>query len=122
MQDAFEDWMDERAREVQGEWFDGKVAGTTHRNPDGTSRQQIALTLAPHDELTLQAEPDNPWDANAIAVLTAGGEQLGYLEARLAREVTLRWKRCIRTRCFVRAVRQRGDIAGVSFGLVQWQG
>lgn len=121
MQDAFEDWMDERAREVQGEWFDGKVAGMTHRNPDGSSRQQIALGLAPHDELMLEAEPHNPYDANAIAVMTTEGLQVGFLEARLAREVTLRWKRCMRTRCFVRAVRQRGDIAGVSFGLLQWQ-
>ena len=121
MQDAFEDWMDERAREVQGQWFDGKVAGMTWSNPDGSSRQEIARTLLPCDELMLVAEPDNPYDANAVAVFTADGAQVGYLEARLARELTLRWKRCIETRCFVRALRQRGDIAGVSFGLLQWQ-
>lgn len=121
MQDAFEDWMDERAREVQGQWFDGKVAGLTWPNPDGSSRQGIARTLQPQDELLLVPEPDNPVDPNAVAVFTAAGDQLGYLEARLARELTLRWKRCIQTRCFVRALRERGDTVGVSFGLLQWQ-
>lgn len=122
MQDEFEDWMDLRAREVRGEWFDGKVAGMTFRNPDGSSRQIIASTLAPYDELELRPEPNNAFDSNAIALFTPEGEQVGYIEARLAGELTRRSLKGKQARCFVRAVRERGDTMGVSFGLLEWQG
>ena len=122
MQDAFEDWMDERAREVQGSWFDGKVAGVSRDNPNGSSRQAIARALQPQDELQLVPEPDNPYDPNAIAVYTADNEQVGYLEARLAGELTRRRQKGRQARCFVRTVREGySGTCGVSFGLLEWQ-
>jgi hypothetical protein len=120
MQDAFEDWMDLRARECRGEWFDGKASGLTFANPDGSSRQMIAATLAPFEELQLVPEPANPFDSNAIALFTAAGEQVGYLEKRLAGELSRHMAKGTQARCFVRAVRNRGDTMGVSFGLLQW--
>jgi hypothetical protein len=121
IQDDFEDWMDQKARACGGSWFDGKVAGISHRNADQTSRQQIASTLGPYDELQLAPEPENPFDPKAVALLTPGGEQVGYLDARLAAEVTRQAIKGIRSRCFVRAVRQSGTCFGCSFGLMQYR-
>lgn len=120
MQDAFEDWMDSKARDLRGEWFDGKVSGVTWDNPDGTSRQDIARTLNLYDELELMPEPGNVFDPNAIALYAPNGQQLGYLESRLAGEITRRMRRGGGAKCFVRALRQRGDTVGVAFGLVRW--
>lgn len=120
MQDEFEDFMDLLARECDGQWFYGKVAGVTWPNPDGSSRQEIAATLVERDELSLMAEPENAFDANAIAVHSPDGDQVGYLEGRLARELTHRMKQGVRARCFVRGTRSRCGTTGVSFGLLQW--
>ncbi len=40
---------------------------------------EIEPTLAEGDHLVLRREPENPHNAHAIAVLTGGGEKLGYL-------------------------------------------
>ena len=122
LQDAFEDYMDRAARELQGEWFDGKVSGITYRNADGASRQDVARTLKTFDELTLQPEPDNPFDKHAVAVYTPAGLQVGYLEGRMAAEVCRVLKRGGQSKCFVRSLRERGDICGVSFGLISVPG
>jgi hypothetical protein len=66
-------------------WFWSKVAGVTHQNSDGTSRQEILKRCEARELLRLVPEPDNPVDRDAIAVLRQNGEQLGYLERRLAR-------------------------------------
>ena len=104
-----------------GEWFDGKVVGITRRNADGSDRQLIAKGLAPFDELQLIAEPENPFDRNAIGVCTAEGKQIGYLEARVAEDLSRRLARGTRAKCFVRAVRESRGTYGVSFGLVQFK-
>jgi hypothetical protein len=70
--------------------FYTSIAGTSHRNVDGSSRGRILARCGIFDGLTLRPEPENEFDSNAIAVCVAkSGEQLGYLEARLAAEVTL---------------------------------
>jgi HIRAN domain len=71
-------------------WFWGKVAGVTHDNPNGTSRQTILKRCQARELLRLVPEPGNPVDAHAIAVLRQNGEQLGYLDRRLAGET---WER-----------------------------
>ena len=121
MQDAFENWMDAKAREFRGEWFDAKAAGVTWDNADGSSRQTIARGLSEYDELELRPEPNNPFDKNAIALFTQDGLQVGYLEGRVAGEVTRRMNTGGSARCFVRAVRERGSVCGVSFGLLRYQ-
>jgi hypothetical protein len=68
-----------------------KVAGISYRNPDGSSRQNIARRCSPGERIVLQPEPDNPYDSHAVAVLRENGDQLGYVPAdRLAEELS-RW-------------------------------
>lgn len=64
-----------------------KIAGVTHRNSDGSSRQANIEKLSPRDPLVLKREPSNKADPNAIAVLDTYGRQLGYLNADLAEEL-----------------------------------
>jgi hypothetical protein len=64
-----------------------KVAGVSYPNPDGTSRTSIIEQCAVFEVLNLHHEPNNEFDPNAIAVLTASGDQIGFLDARLAGEV-----------------------------------
>ena len=67
--------------------FYSKIAGTSHRNRDGSSRTRAIRECSVMEQLDLQHEPENPYDPNAVAVLRKSGEQLGYLDARLAGEV-----------------------------------
>lgn len=120
LQDEFEEFMDAKARELKGEWFDAKVVGVTMPNDTGSSRQKIAAGLRAHDELEIVPEPGNPYDANAMKLITPNDEQVGYLEARLAAELVRRGKRGGGARCYVRAIRQRGLNCGVSIGLLQF--
>jgi hypothetical protein len=72
----------------RGKSFYAKIAGTSHANPDGTSRAAIIDKCETFDILRLEAEPENPVDPNAVAVFRVEGGQLGYLDARLAGEAT----------------------------------
>jgi len=74
-------------------WFWSKVAGVTHENRDGTSRQEILKRCEVRELLQLVPEPDNPVDPDAIAVLRQNGQQLGYLDKRLASETHNRIKK-----------------------------
>jgi hypothetical protein len=66
-----------------------KVLGVTEKNVDGTSRQSIISQCRLLETLDLKYEDDNPIDPNAIMVCKLSGEQIGYLNAELAKEVTL---------------------------------
>lgn len=68
--------------------FYSSVAGVSHRNRDRTSRQKIIReNVFPDMFLTLRFDDDNPVDKNAVALLTPNGEQIGYLNSRLASDV-----------------------------------
>jgi hypothetical protein len=69
------------------EWmFPTKVAGVSHRNRDRTNRQQIIRdTCREGQRVRLIREPNNRYDENAIGVWTEYGEQIGYLNADVAR-------------------------------------
>lgn len=54
------------------------VAGESHRNADGSSRQKILRKVRPGDPVTLVPEPDNPYDPQAVKVMTPAG-QVGYV-------------------------------------------
>jgi len=85
--------------------FYTKVAGVTHRNDDRSRRQEIieeeceALV-----KVTLDHEPDNPHDPNAVKVLLPNGDQIGYLDRRLAGETVRRAARGYRHVAFISAV------------------
>lgn len=68
--------------------FATKVVGVTRRNADGRSRQDVIRDCAIGDDLLLVPEPDNPADPHAIAVYRSNGHQIGYLDRRLAGEVS----------------------------------
>jgi hypothetical protein len=64
-----------------------KIAGVSFPNDDGTSRQEIIHNkVYPGVPLSLRFV-DSPFDRNAVAILTAEGQQLGYVRRELASEV-----------------------------------
>jgi len=68
--------------------YETKVAGVSKDNADGTSRQEIIRReVAEGDKLTLEAEPTNHYDANAIKVRSSNGSQIDYLNKEIASEI-----------------------------------
>ncbi len=84
--------------------FFTKVAGVSHANQDGTSRQKIIKKCRTLEKLTLDHEEDNPHDRNAVRVCRENGEQIGYLQQELAEEVVSRSERGYRYAAFVKDV------------------
>ncbi len=65
--------------------FQTKVVGVTFENADGASRQSIISRCGIGEDIELVREPDNPHDANAVAVTRRRtGEQIGYLSRDVA--------------------------------------
>ena len=91
--EAFATHMNQLVLQRGGKWFHAKIAGVSHLNDDGSSRQVLLRRLKPLDILKLVPEPTNSYDQNAVKVVTGAGEQVGYLERRLAGEVTRSLKR-----------------------------
>ena len=61
--------------------FPNTIAGVDDDNHDGSSRQEIIFReVTPGMQLVLRPELNNRVDPGRIAVLTPGGEQLGYLQ------------------------------------------
>ena len=68
--------------------YETKVVGVSKDNADGTARQEIIKSeVAENDKLQLKPEPDNPFDANAVQVLSKLGNQIGYLNKEMAEKV-----------------------------------
>jgi hypothetical protein len=63
------------------------LAGVSHSNRDGTSRQRVISRCSAGEVLVLSPEEDNTADPNAIAVFRQNGEQLGYLSREDAAKV-----------------------------------
>lgn len=67
----------------EGEFYT-RVAGTSHKNHDGTDRQKlIRQHCAPGSPLIMEREPNNSSDSNAITVY-CGGVQIGFLTGEIA--------------------------------------
>jgi hypothetical protein len=78
-------WLDHNERIER--YIFTHIAGVTHDNIDGSSRQIALLHCKPMQLLVLKWEQDNPVSKTAIAVYhSETGDQLGYLESRLGRE------------------------------------
>jgi hypothetical protein len=62
------------------------VVGIDFPNPDRSksNRRMELLLCAPGEPVDLRREPKNPHDANAVAVFSARGIQMGYLSAERA--------------------------------------
>lgn len=65
----------------ESDQFYTKAVGVTFEN-----RQDVVEQLVAGQAVALQREPDNEYDANAIAVL-ADGQQIGYLKRNIARHL-----------------------------------
>lgn len=80
-QDAVTYLTDDFYRNIAAkEEFYTKVAGVTFEN-----RQEIVFRLNEGEKLLLLREPDNSFDTSAVKVVTQKGEQVGYLNAKLAK-------------------------------------
>ena len=84
--------------------FFTKVVGVTQGN-----RQQVLASLQQYESLDLEHEDDNPVDPNAVAVNRSNGQQLGYLNRDLAKEVATRNQQGYRYAVFVKDVTGGGD-------------
>lgn len=63
--------------------FREKIKGIAHLNRlDGSDRQDIIRRAVLGEPVYLILEPDNPVDPNAVMIVRASGEALGYLSAR----------------------------------------
>jgi hypothetical protein len=68
-------------------WIYSKVAGVSHRNKSGSSRQKILRECRPMETLRIVSEPDNPVSSQAMAIHRENGKQIGYLPHRLGEEM-----------------------------------
>ncbi|MFH5187024.1 HIRAN domain-containing protein [Paenibacillus sp. TAB 01] len=66
--------------------FEINVAGVTHKNNDGSSRKKIASSCHYGQKLILVRELDNPYDKNAVKIMTESNKQLGYVDAWNAKD------------------------------------
>lgn len=58
-----------------------RVVGAEHPNLDGGNRRTEIIFCDPGEFIELRLEPKNPADPNAVAVYSARGFQIGYLQA-----------------------------------------
>ena len=67
---------------------DSKVVGVSKPNADGSDRQAIIKREVLEDDLLqLAVDTDNPYDPNAVKVLSKFGNQIGYLSREIAAKV-----------------------------------
>ena len=99
------------------ETFHSKVTGVTKNNEDGSSRQGIIRKeLKVGDMLLLDREPKNPYDRNAIAVVTSDNEKkIGYINAELASRLAPLMDRGHFIDCYVADI--TGGAPGESYGV-----
>lgn len=64
-----------------------EVAGASHDNPDGTSRQAIVKKCKRLETVILQHEVGNRYDKHALQIVRATGEQVGYIPKELADDI-----------------------------------
>jgi hypothetical protein len=91
---------DERANLTCYHYFT-KVMGVSRNNANGCSRQRILAGCNQWEKLSLFHEENNPVDKNAVQVLRGDGQQIGYLDARLAADIIKRSEQKTRFAVFV---------------------
>jgi hypothetical protein len=63
-----------------------RVAGVSHKNESGPSRQVCVESLKPYDEIWLSRDSNNRFDKNAVGVFSENG-QLGFLPKEVAEKL-----------------------------------
>jgi hypothetical protein len=61
-----------------------KLVGVTHKNEDGTSRQELLKDMREGERIVLAYEENNPKSDHAVAAYNSIGQKLGYLNDDLA--------------------------------------
>lgn len=69
------------------EYPDVRVVGIGERNRNGSDRQLIITGCRPGMKVTLRHDPDHPSEQAAVAVIIAGGQQIGILDPEVGAEV-----------------------------------
>lgn len=89
---------------ADAESFYSKLVGVTFDN-----RQDVIPTLRVGEELILHREPDNPYDTNAIRVLTQDGRDVGHIRKEIAADIAPIIDAGTNYRCIVTAVTGGGE-------------
>jgi single-stranded-DNA-specific exonuclease len=64
-----------------------KIVGVTHDNANGQNRQAVISRLSLSSRISLKRDYGNIYDPNAITVVDAEGNQLGFLTRDLASQL-----------------------------------
>ena len=67
---------------AEGEFLNLRVVGVAYGN-----RQELWKRVTKGDHLRIVPEADNPYDANALAVMNLDGQNLGYINREVAAEL-----------------------------------
>lgn len=119
--------VDRKVAELEGELIFSKVAGVTKRNKSGPGRQKLLRELEGYGEswakFTLEPEPANRYDPNAVKVIDMFGDQLGYVNERMAAEMARSRAKGDQWECYFVEI-TGGYEPGISFGcniaLLRW--
>jgi HIRAN domain len=102
--------------------FHSKIVGVTYKNPDGSDRQKFISKCQLFETLVLDHEEDNAHDPNAVRVCRENGQQLGYLNTKLAEEIVLKSEKGYRFAAFIKDItgkKRKGQSLGVNLLIVQ---
>jgi hypothetical protein len=98
--------------------FTTRVAGVTHSNDDGSSRQKILEDCSAGEVIVIAPEPNNRYDRDAWALRRQDGQQIGYLPAGTKSSIATRNGDC-RALCVVQSVaRAEGGALGMRIAIV----
>lgn len=103
--------------------FYSKVAGVSHPNQDGSSRQAIIGQCRIGEGLSLVREPANPADPNAIKLLRTNGEQVGYITGYVASDLARHIDKGGIVKCRISDLTGGGDKwRGANIEISRWTG
>ena len=97
--------------------FSLPACGEQFENEDGTSRQEELAQCIPGEVVDLVREPDNLHDRMAVAIMSARGTRLGYLQRDRAAWVGSKIDRGYDIRAIVERVKG-SHMPGALLGLV----
>lgn len=87
-----------------------RVAGLSHLNSDGTSRQDVLCLCKVEDEVIFVRDSINPYDYNAIKVCRPNGQQIGFVPKELAREMASKLDRGVEFSSTIKEITDKDDL------------
>lgn len=114
-QSLYEEKHDSGSTIADADMFYSKLVGVTFEE-----RQEVIPTLSDGEKLALLREPQNPFDRNAIRVLTSDGRDVGHIRKEIAAEIAPNIDQGERYSCYVTAVTGGGEYSyGVNIMMVK---